>query len=245
MAFTRAWGTTYKTFPANTDLASEGAARIRDFKQDVEERMFRDHEQGLSTTGIAGHKQISITKDWTGAAPAPIPGDIGHIFARGDKLYWKPADGDSILLSGGNGDDSGGGTSGMVQKKEVFSIVAGGTPVDITEDDTGLNPSGVGFTVSDLSEYQYLQVFLREGPITGTMAAAEFTATIPVPIVALPISYSHDSCLRSYGGLASDLCVFIWKPSMTRIWLAYPRYPGSSRELSIEVISIVAEKVNA
>lgn len=73
MVFTRTWNTAYEALPADGDLAREGAARIRDLKEDIRERM----EEG------------GINWDADGLGPAlDAAGYIKQAFPSGTKMLF-------------------------------------------------------------------------------------------------------------------------------------------------------------
>ena len=66
--FTRTWNAAYEANPADTQNASQGALRIRDFKTDVKERMEVDHEWGgeASSTNDSGfHTAVHLQDNST------------------------------------------------------------------------------------------------------------------------------------------------------------------------------------
>lgn len=93
MAFARTWDSSYEDTPPNTQNASQGAQRIREFKLDIRERLVQDHSwvgdaddgyhkwatliEQSSDPGNLANKGILYTKDVSGLT----------------ELYYRDADG--------------------------------------------------------------------------------------------------------------------------------------------------------
>ena len=81
MAHTRTWDAPYEATPPNTQNASQGAQRIREFKLDVRERLTLDHSwAGDNDDGR--HKFVSLVEQ---------AGDPGNLADKGF-LYTKEVD---------------------------------------------------------------------------------------------------------------------------------------------------------
>lgn len=100
--FTRTWDAAYEAIPADSDLASEGANRIRDFKTDVQERGEVDHSwAGDADDGE--HKKITFA--------APLASDPANVANKAFlytkdvsakvELFWRDEDGDIVQLTAG------------------------------------------------------------------------------------------------------------------------------------------------
>ena len=92
----RGWpNNTYKASPADTDQASEGAEQIRNLKENIEQRLFRDHNQRTTTSAPEGHKQISFVTNYGATAkPTGEATDAATLFARqGILMFDRDPDG--------------------------------------------------------------------------------------------------------------------------------------------------------
>lgn len=122
MPFTRAWDGTYKNTPANTDLASEGAVQVRQLKEDLEERLWRDHGRGEVLDGKEGHKHVSfITNYGVLVTPAEEAGDAGILFVRQGVLYFKPNGANAYALGAAAAEE--GGEVGVQEPRQNYNYV--------------------------------------------------------------------------------------------------------------------------
>lgn len=87
MAHTRTWNAAYEASPANSQDASQGAARIREVKVDVKERLALDHVMD-ETDDDGYHKQVTLEEQ------AVAPGNLANKF----RLYAKESDSKSELF---------------------------------------------------------------------------------------------------------------------------------------------------
>ena len=104
MAFTRTWDAAYMQLPADTDAASEGANRIRDFKTDIKERMAIDHSMA-GDADDGKHLQLTF-KDPLGAKPSASASE-GYLYTKDvsakAELFWEDEDGNEVQFTeGGN-----------------------------------------------------------------------------------------------------------------------------------------------
>jgi hypothetical protein len=81
MAHTRTWNAAYEANPADVQDADQGAARIREVKVDVGERLALDHVMD-ETDDDGYHKQVTLEEQ------ASAPGNLANKF----RLYAKEAD---------------------------------------------------------------------------------------------------------------------------------------------------------
>ena len=100
-SFTRTWGAAYEATPADSDLLTEGAARIRDAKEDTQERGVVDHSwAGDSSDGE--HKKVTFFLQ-TGD-PATVV-DKGYLYTKDVsstiELFWKDEAGNVTQLTSG------------------------------------------------------------------------------------------------------------------------------------------------
>ena len=100
MAFTRTWDAAYMQIPADTDAASEGANRIRDFKTDIKERAAIDHSMA-GDADDGKHLQVTF-KDPLGAKPSASASE-GYLYTKDvsakAELFWEDEDGNELQLT--------------------------------------------------------------------------------------------------------------------------------------------------
>jgi hypothetical protein len=78
MAFTRTWNASYEATPDDDDDADEGAARIRDLKEDIRERLDVDHSiAGDSNDGL--HKHVTLIPQ---SSKPVLPATMGGLYVR-------------------------------------------------------------------------------------------------------------------------------------------------------------------
>lgn len=98
--FTRTWNAAYEASPADTDVVSQGALRIRNLKEDVQERGEVDHSWA-GDVDDAKHKQITFV-DPLGADPGDVA-DEGMLYTKNvsakAELFWKDEDGNVAQLT--------------------------------------------------------------------------------------------------------------------------------------------------
>lgn len=98
--FTRTWDTAYEAIPADANLASEGASRIRNTRKDVQERGEVDHSWAGDVDDGA-HKQVTFV-DPLGADPSTVT-DQGYLYTKNvstkAELFWKDEDGNVLQLT--------------------------------------------------------------------------------------------------------------------------------------------------
>lgn len=101
-SFTNTWDASYEASPADTDLKSQGAGKIRGLKSDVQERGEVDHSwAGNADDGT--HKKVTLV-DPLGADPSTVA-DQGFLYTKNVssvvELFWKDEAGNVIQLTGG------------------------------------------------------------------------------------------------------------------------------------------------
>lgn len=138
--FTRTWNASYEADPADTDNASEGAARIREVKVDVGERLDVDHAwAGDADDG----KHNKVTFDAVQGSDPTLETGEGAIYTKTvsgvSELFYQDSDGTVVQLTAGgvlNNFPSG--------TKMVFMQAAAptGWTLDATNDDVVLRING-------------------------------------------------------------------------------------------------------
>lgn len=101
--FTRTWDAAYEAQPADTENINLGATRIRNFKEDIQERVVVDHSfAGDENDGI--HLKVTMPN----SAVPTFPATMGGLYAVDDAtsidLYWRDEDGNTntrITRNGG------------------------------------------------------------------------------------------------------------------------------------------------
>lgn len=97
--FTRTWDAAYEAIPADVDNASEGAARIRNLKSDIQERMEVDHHHAGDTDDGA-HKKITLK---TPIADPSNVANTGFLYLKDVsakvELHWQDEDGNILVLT--------------------------------------------------------------------------------------------------------------------------------------------------
>ena len=92
----RGWNSSYKNTPADTDQASEGAEQFRHLKENIEDRLFRDHHQRVNASDPEGHKQVTFVTNYAAAAKpsGAESSDVATLFARqGILMFDRDPDG--------------------------------------------------------------------------------------------------------------------------------------------------------
>ncbi len=99
-AFTRTWNAAYEAQPADTENISLGASRIRNLKEDIQERLEVDHFH-------AGDTQDGEHKKLTFGAPIATPANVANkAFLYGKdvsskiELFYLDEDGNEVQLTG-------------------------------------------------------------------------------------------------------------------------------------------------
>jgi hypothetical protein len=102
LGFTQNWNASYESSPADGDNISQGAGKIRDFKEDIRERVDVDHYMDESGTQAdhGQHRQINFQ------APISTPTDAANkAFLYGKdvsgkiELHWLDEDGNEVQLT--------------------------------------------------------------------------------------------------------------------------------------------------
>jgi hypothetical protein len=103
MPNTDTWNAAFEAVPADGDLVSEGAERIRDTKLAVRERLAKDHYLDVAGTDADHGEHLKVTLR-VGSAPAAVA-DKGFIYAKDvstkAELFYRDEDGDEIQLTTG------------------------------------------------------------------------------------------------------------------------------------------------
>lgn len=142
--FARTWNAGYEANPADGDLASEGANRIRDLKTDIQERGEVDHSwAGDADDGE--HKKVTYA--------APLGADPTNAANKGFtytkdvsakvELFWEDEDGNVIqLTAAGSLNPAAPGAGFPAGTRCVFHQTA--APTGWTKDtDSGINDKGL------------------------------------------------------------------------------------------------------
>jgi len=101
--FSRAWNSSLESVPANGNLVSQGAQRIRERAVDVRERLEVDHEFGSeagATSNAGYHKKVTFEEQ---ALDPSIPADTIGLYSKDvagkTELFWKDPDGNVTQLT--------------------------------------------------------------------------------------------------------------------------------------------------
>jgi hypothetical protein len=100
MAHTRTWNAGYKASPADTQVTSLGATRIRELKLDVEERLVYDHHwQGDNDDGY--HEAVTLLEQ---SSDPSTKTDAAHIYTKDDgagvtELFFQDSAGNVLQLT--------------------------------------------------------------------------------------------------------------------------------------------------
>jgi hypothetical protein len=99
MAHTRTWNAAYEANPSNSQDASQGAARIRELKLDVKERLALDHV--MDETDDDGY-HVQVTLEEQAGAPGNLANKVRLYaleVASKSELHFKDEDGNVIILT--------------------------------------------------------------------------------------------------------------------------------------------------
>lgn len=104
MAHSNTWNAAYESSPADGDNVSAGAGKIRDLKQDIRERMAKDHYMAIAGTDADHGEHSKVTFQ----APISTPSNVankGFIYGKDVsakiELHWEDEDGDEVQLTAG------------------------------------------------------------------------------------------------------------------------------------------------
>ena len=101
MSFTRNWDAAYMALPEDSDDAREGAARIRNLKTDIQERVAVDHSW-TGDTNDGAHKKVSLLEQ---SADPTTATNTGFLYSKDiagvTELFYKDSGGDVIQLTTG------------------------------------------------------------------------------------------------------------------------------------------------
>lgn len=99
-SFTRTWDAAYKAVPADTDVISEGAQRIRHLKEDISERAAVDHSWAGDTED-GKHSKVTLRVQ----ASVTEEADAGILYSKDAsgkaELHYKDEDANEIQLTSG------------------------------------------------------------------------------------------------------------------------------------------------
>jgi len=156
--FSRTWNGAYEAQPADVEAISIGASRIRNFKEDVHERMEVDHSwDGDAEDGA--HIQVTFA--------APLAGDPANAADKGFlytkdvsskvELFWEDEDGNVVQLT-----EAGGVTTFPAGTRMLFQQTA--APTGWTKDTTAnLNDTALrivtGSVGSEVAQSDFSTVF--------------------------------------------------------------------------------------
>lgn len=102
--FTRIWDAAYEAIPSDTDNASEGAARIRNFKTDTQERGVVDHSW-VGNSDDGKHKKVTFNFPLT-VKPALLS-DEAALYTKSintkSELFFEDEDGGELQITSAGG----------------------------------------------------------------------------------------------------------------------------------------------
>lgn len=100
-SFTRTWNAAYEAVPADTDDAAEGALRIRNLKEDVQERGEVDHSWAGDANDGA-HKKVTLLEQAGNPSSAANTGFLYTKDVAGiTELFWEDSSGNILQLTSG------------------------------------------------------------------------------------------------------------------------------------------------
>ncbi len=103
MSYTTTWDAVFEASPSDTDLASEGAARIREERVALRERLEKDHYWDPAGTDAdhGEHKTVTLRTGFTPTAEA----DKGKLYVKDvsekAELFYIDEDGNEVQLTAG------------------------------------------------------------------------------------------------------------------------------------------------
>ena len=107
MAYSFNWNDTFEAVPGDSDAISDGAGRIRDLKEAIQERMAHDHYMTVGGTNAdhGEHQKIIFHEP---ESSYPVPGENkGALYTKNvsDKaeLHWTDEDGNNLPLTSAGG----------------------------------------------------------------------------------------------------------------------------------------------
>lgn len=105
MAYTTTWNASYETLPTNIENISDGAARIRNVKESIRERIAKDHYMDVAGTDAdhGEHSKITLQAP-LGADPSNVA-NKGFIYTKDVssvvELFWEDESGNVLQLTSG------------------------------------------------------------------------------------------------------------------------------------------------
>lgn len=122
--FTRTWNAAYEAQPADTEVVSQGALRIRNLKEDIQERLEVDHSHaGDAEDGK--HKKVTLKQI---ATPTIDTNDVG-IYQKSDGILYSKA--------GAASEQTLSKTLGGIPSGTVMLFYQSAAPVGWTKDTAG------------------------------------------------------------------------------------------------------------
>jgi hypothetical protein len=104
MPYTDTWNAAFEASPADGDLVSEGAKRIRDLRTAIRERMEKDHYFAVAGTDADHGEHVKITFNAQSAKPSNVA-DKGFLYIKDvsakAELHWEDEDGNELQITSG------------------------------------------------------------------------------------------------------------------------------------------------
>lgn len=99
MAHTRTWNAAYEAGPADSQALSQGAARIRELKTDIRERLDLDHIMDDDDTNDGRHRLVTLLVQ----SDPTVPASTGVVYTKDvsskGELHYRDEDNNVIILT--------------------------------------------------------------------------------------------------------------------------------------------------
>ena len=182
MAFTRTWSAAYEAQPSDTENISLGASRIRNLKEDLQERLVVDHSHA-GDADDGKHKQVTFVSP-LGSDPAFLA-NHGFIYTKDVsakvELFWVDEDGNVVQIT----------SAGAIK-----SAFVAGTSMLFYQ---SAAPTGWTKDTSSALNNHALRVVTSTGWTTGSKGSNSFTNALgPSPIAGAVTLTAAQSGLPSH-----------------------------------------------
>jgi microcystin-dependent protein len=104
MAYSKTWDAVFEADPADVDLVSEGATRIREERTAIRERLEKDHYFAIAGTDAEHGEHVKVTFHNQSSTPG-AEANKGFLYTKDvsakAELFWEDEDGNEVQLTTG------------------------------------------------------------------------------------------------------------------------------------------------
>ena len=232
MPYTDTWNAAFEALPADGDLVSQGADRIRDTKLAVRERLEKDHYLAIAGTDADHGEHVKVTLRVQTSKPT-AEADKGWLYSKDvsakAELFYEDEDGDEVQLT----------TGGAVNS---------GAPVKATgaELDTGTDDDKFATALALVTSHNVPSVAPSTSGNVLTSNGTDWTSTTPVAIagsVLQVVNYNSGALQTISSSIPADDTI----PQITEgtEWGTLAITPASvTNKLVIDVVIQISPDIN-